>query len=79
MFFLNLVLAFVFASVNAQENIENFSSDIRIHVDGSMQVHETITVHATGDQIKRGIVREFLPPIAIGMAITMSLALPLIQ
>lgn len=59
MFFLNLVLAFVFASVNAQENIENFSSDIRIHVDGSMQVHETITVHATGDQIKRGIVREF--------------------
>ena len=42
----------------AQENIENFESTITINKDGSMHVREAITVHAEGNQIKKGIYRE---------------------
>jgi uncharacterized membrane protein YgcG len=41
------------------ERILDFSSLVLIDPDGSLVVSETITVQATGDQIKRGIVREF--------------------
>ena len=41
------------------ERILDFSSQVLIDPDGSMVVTETITVQATGEQIKRGIVREF--------------------
>ncbi len=41
------------------ERILDFSSLVLIDPDGSMVVTETITVQATGEQIKRGIVREF--------------------
>lgn len=41
------------------ERVLDFSSLVLIDPDGSMVVTETITVQATGDQIKRGIVREF--------------------
>ena len=62
-----LVLSLVFlisvalpiASSDAQERILAFHSDIVVHDDGSMTVAEEITVQATGDEIKRGIVREF--------------------
>lgn len=48
------------APVQAEtERILDFSSLVLIDPDGSMVVSETITVQATGDQIKRGIVREF--------------------
>lgn len=41
------------------ERILDFLSDITIHEDSSLTVKETITVHALGQSIKRGIVRDF--------------------
>ena len=43
----------------ATERILDFNSHIVIHKDTTMTVTETITVRAAGDQIKRGIYREF--------------------
>ena len=41
------------------ERILNFQSHIAIHPDSSLTVTEEITVQAAGNQIKRGIIREF--------------------
>lgn len=41
------------------ERILDFSTMVLVDPDGSLTVEEQITVQATGDQIKRGIVREF--------------------
>ncbi|MGH9509820.1 MAG: DUF2207 domain-containing protein, partial [Terriglobales bacterium] len=41
------------------ERILDYHSDITVHADGSMDVRETIKVRARGEQIKRGIYREF--------------------
>ncbi len=41
------------------EQILSYDSDITIHQDASMQVRETIKVHALGEQIKHGIYRDF--------------------
>lgn len=43
----------------ADERILLFRSEIQVAVDGSMQVRETIKVRAEGEQIKRGIYRDF--------------------
>jgi hypothetical protein len=43
----------------AQERILDFHSDIVVASDGSMAVTETIRVRAEGDQIRRGIFRDF--------------------
>ncbi|MGH9600907.1 MAG: DUF2207 domain-containing protein [Terriglobales bacterium] len=43
----------------ADERILDYRSDITVHADGSMDVRETIQVRARGEQIKRGIYREF--------------------
>ena len=43
----------------AQERILSFDSDIRIHPDASMTVSETIRVRAEGQNIRRGIYRDF--------------------
>ncbi len=43
----------------ATERIRAFHSHIIIHPDASMTVTETISVLGTGQEIKRGIVREF--------------------
>ncbi|MEE8307793.1 MAG: DUF2207 domain-containing protein [Gammaproteobacteria bacterium] len=50
----------VSASVTqAEESILLFDSDVTIAADGSMQVIETIRVRAEGNQIRRGIYRDF--------------------
>jgi len=41
------------------ERILNFTSHIQISLDGSMTVTESITIYASGNQIKRGIYRDF--------------------
>lgn len=41
------------------ECIERFHSLVRVLPDASLEVNETITVMSLGDQIQRGIVREF--------------------
>ena len=43
----------------AEEVIRNFISDVTVNVDGSLDVRESITVNAEGNQIKRGILRDF--------------------
>lgn len=47
------------ALASAKEKIQDFTSNIVIQRDGSLLVTETIRVYAEGDQIKRGIYREF--------------------
>ena len=43
----------------AAETITSFRSDVTINLDSSIDVTETITVTVEGDQIKRGILRDF--------------------
>lgn len=43
----------------AQERIRNYDSKIEVRRDGSLDVTESITVHAEGQQIRRGIYRDF--------------------
>ena len=43
----------------SDERILSFTSYIQVQPDASLTVTETIAVRATGDQIKRGIVRDF--------------------
>ena len=47
------------AATHADERILNYHSEIRILTDGSMNVIETIRIRAEGDQIRRGIFRDF--------------------
>jgi len=47
------------SSVNAQEQIKSYDEQIQINRDGSIDVTENITVHAEGNQIRRGIYRDF--------------------
>jgi len=44
---------------DSPERILSFHSDITVNQDGSMDLLETIKVRAAGDQIKRGIYRDF--------------------
>ena len=43
----------------ADERILDFHSDVLIHTDGSLMVTETIRVRAEGNNIRRGIYRDF--------------------
>lgn len=55
--FLLLVGSVAYGQRPIAEQILSFHSDIAIAVDGTVAVTEHIRVHASGDQIKRGIVR----------------------
>jgi len=46
-------------TANAEERILRFYSDIAVQKDGDLLVSETITVRAEGNQIRRGIYRDF--------------------
>ena len=54
-----LVLAFFSGAALAQERIVDFASDVSIDANGSLLVVETIVVQVEGQQIKRGIFRDF--------------------
>ncbi len=54
-----LALVFAAAPAAAEEVIEQYRSDITVARDGTLHVAETIKVRAEGDQIKRGIYRDF--------------------
>lgn len=56
---LALTLLFSVLQASAQERILNFHSDIQVHTDGTLDVFETIEVHAEGKRIRRGIYRDF--------------------
>ena len=54
-----LVLALLSGAALAQERIVDFASDVSIDANGSLLVVETIVVQVEGQQIKRGIFRDF--------------------
>ncbi len=58
-----LLAAFVFlaaqVSAFAQERIVSFISDVRVQQNGDLDVTETITIQAEGNQFRRGIFRDF--------------------
>ncbi|MCX7032679.1 MAG: DUF2207 domain-containing protein [Arenimonas sp.] len=45
--------------VAAQERIISYDSELKVNADGSLDVVETIRVRAEGNQIRRGIYRDF--------------------
>jgi uncharacterized membrane protein YgcG len=47
------------AAATADERIHNYHSDILVRADGWIEVTETITVRAEGNQIRRGIYRDY--------------------
>jgi uncharacterized membrane protein YgcG len=54
-----LAVVVITAPARAQEIIKSYDTDIDVRSDGSMDVTERITVHAEGNQIRRGIYRDF--------------------
>ncbi len=54
-----LLLSAANAQAQDRERILHFDSEIWVHADSSMTVHETITVVAQRQEIKRGIYRDF--------------------
>lgn len=54
-----LVLLALASAALAQEEITAFRADIDLAADGTIEVTETITVNAEGNQIRRGIFRDF--------------------
>lgn len=54
-----LVCLFLVSPASGQERILSFDSTVDVHEDASMTVTETITVRAEGDEIRRGIFRDF--------------------
>lgn len=54
-----LLLALAPVAAHADERIRNFHSDVKIAKDGELTVTETITVAVEGNEIKRGIQRDF--------------------
>jgi len=58
-FIVFLSFKFLYSQNYSEERILFFDSDIVINEDASMNVTETIKVHSEGEQIKRGIYRDF--------------------
>jgi uncharacterized membrane protein YgcG len=56
---LTLGLLAVATAATAQERIKSYDVDLSIQPDGGLNVTETITVHAEGENIRRGIYRDF--------------------
>jgi uncharacterized membrane protein YgcG len=59
MLLLAFAACFATPAAHADERILAFHSDITVAADASMQVDETIRVHAEGNQIRHGIYRDF--------------------
>mgnify|MGYP001820392201 CR=1 FL=1 len=57
--FLTVAILLGSGLATADERILNYHSDVLIHADGSLNVTETIRVRAEGNNIRRGIYRDF--------------------
>ena len=57
--FTALLLLLLAAPLRAQERILAYDSTVEVRADGSLDVTEHITVRAEGNQIRRGIYRDF--------------------
>ncbi len=58
-FFALFVLVAALVPANAEERIARFVSDVNVQRNGDLLVTETIQIWAEGQQIKRGILRDF--------------------
>jgi hypothetical protein len=67
-----LVISGTDIAAAASERILSFASAITVDPDASMLVTETIKVVSSGDQIKRGIYRDFPRPTRTGPGTPMS-------
>jgi uncharacterized membrane protein YgcG len=54
-----LLVLWMACGAQAEEVIRNYHADITVAADASIEVTETITVNAEGNDIKRGIFRDF--------------------
>jgi uncharacterized membrane protein YgcG len=54
-----LVVAAPLVSAHAEERIQRFISDVQVQRNGDLQVAETIEIRAEGQQVRRGILRDF--------------------
>src|SRR5689334_21054558 len=54
-----LVVAAPLVSAHAEERIQRFVSDVQVQRNGDLQVAETIEIRAEGQQVRRGILRDF--------------------
>jgi uncharacterized membrane protein YgcG len=59
LFLLFAVLCLLASPLAAAERILHYRSDIQVHADGWLTVTETLRVRAEGQQIRRGIYRDF--------------------
>ena len=74
LFMVLALIAGLVGEVLAEERIHNYHSDVQVFKDGSLRVTETITVNAEGENIKRGIYRDF--PIAYTSRYMVPIKLP---
>ena len=56
---LSCLLLLCTAPLLAQERVLSYDSDLLVNADGSLDVTERIRVRAEGDDIRRGIYRDF--------------------
>jgi uncharacterized membrane protein YgcG len=56
---LTLVTLACFSQAHADERVLSYDSEITVQPDGSLNVRETIRVRSEGNQIRRGIYRDF--------------------
>ncbi|MGD8345904.1 MAG: DUF2207 domain-containing protein, partial [Lysobacterales bacterium] len=56
---LTALLFFLASAAVADERILDYRSDIEVHDDGWLTITETLRVQAEGQQIRRGIYRDF--------------------
>lgn len=54
-----VLLAMACLSLSAQERILSYDSDVQVQTDGSLEVTERIAVRAEGNDIRRGIYRDY--------------------
>jgi hypothetical protein len=58
-FVLAVAALLIAVPLQAQERIRSYDVEVDVRADGSIDVTERITVHAEGQQIRRGIYRDF--------------------
>jgi uncharacterized membrane protein YgcG len=56
---LSLLVLLISAAASAQERIRDYRVEVQVQADGAIDVVEHITVRAEGQQIRRGIYRDF--------------------
>jgi hypothetical protein len=56
---LTALLFFLASAAVADERILDYRSDIEVHDDGWLTITETLRVQTEGQQIRRGIYRDF--------------------